>query len=650
MRIRGTFMKVLSNKRFLIVILAIMCSVLIATMALTVTTDVSYAENETVADAGSLVIGHISDIHYFPLAQCYRNVSDPAYEDSDFFYSMTGDTKLVLESGMVLGKLVKSIIADAQAGTAPHYFFASGDLSKNGERLALIDVANSLRYLQNEVRKIAGYEDFQVFATTGNHDLYNPSGEVYSQVDGKSRNTDVVSAMQFALIFAGLGYPDANLTGANGAINLTDYMPAEYWYSSFTSGYQTSSNNTSVEIHYYSDKLEEIAATADPAQRLVKYYSLGDEINVLSFSAEVLTEANKGYSFIVVDASDRTVEEVGTIVALGQAEYELLPASSEQIIFLAKADGTINTSKRLTKKSNASEIAAAFAAGESVFKATYRKHLTGGRVTEGCLDWMQAFCATQTGNRTTLGEETIVATFHQNSLPHWEQEDEILKDFTLYNWEYTSKRLIDMGCRYVLTGHMHASDVMSYTDAEGRTLYDFETGSIISYASPRRYVTIERKNCNGKLGEKTDSSVIMMKNIKEEPSDDVFNPATVWDQAAFDAATTLEAKLASNPNFEIYVRRYEMLSVETLNDYITIDIYSRLLDRVLDHFVNDKLIDSLKGTIENLLVGENSKLIIGSTAWTKSYSHCVPGIGSPSSKWRIHSRACEMFLRVLRSL
>lgn len=87
------------------------------------------------------------------------------------------------------------------------------------------------------MRNVRGYEDFQVFAAPGNHDLYNASGALYSQNNGEGRPSDGVSAAQFALIFAGLGYPNANLTGANGALKLTDYLPKEYWSGSFTDGY-----------------------------------------------------------------------------------------------------------------------------------------------------------------------------------------------------------------------------------------------------------------------------------------------------------------------------------------------------------------------------------------------------------------------------
>lgn len=618
-------MNIVSSRRFVVFLAVVLCTVLVATLSFSLTPGISFADPETAPTLdGSLMVGHISDVHYFPLEYSYLGVHNDGYEDSDFFYSMTGDTKLVLESGLVQNKLIHSIIEDAEAGIAPHYLIASGDLSKNGERVALIDVANSFRYLQNRMRAIPGYEDFQVFATTGNHDLYNPDGAVYSQEDGSNHDTDVVSAMQFALIFAGLGYPNANLTGADGAIKLTDYMPAEYWSSTFTSGYQTSSNSTLVEINYYSPVLQEIKNTADASERLEKYYELKDSVNVLSFTAEVTKAETKGYSFLVFDSSDRTYEKVGTIVAVGRDEYDTIPQKDDQgndnIFFLEDANGEIDTAHKLTKSSDNAAIIAAFDAGNRVYRGTHHKHLTGGRITTDCLDWAEEYCNTQTGAKTTLGEETIFATVHQNILPHWDQEDDILKDFTIYNWEYTAKRLLAMGCRYVFTGHMHASDLITYTDAEGRTLYDFETGSCVSYGSPCRYLTVERENCDGQLGEKSISKLKTINMLKELASDDIYNdsPAAQWNQTAYNTAIAAykanptaanwQAVLDSNPRYAVYITQYDFLSVLPFNTYATIDIYSRLVQRVVDHFVSEKLIASLKDMVAGLLVGEDSIL------------------------------------------
>ena len=164
---------------------------------------------------------------------------------------------------------------------------------------------------------------------------------------------------------------------------------------------------------------------------------------------------------MVIDASDRETEEVGSYARVGAAEFEWLKVNRPDTIYYLENgghledDGYIDTNTPYTY--SASAITSAFASGRQVYRATGQNHLCGGRLTEGVINWMQAFCDAQNATTPTLGEETIITCFHQNALPHWEQEDEILKDFTIYNWEYTPKRLLDMGVRYVFTGHMHAS-------------------------------------------------------------------------------------------------------------------------------------------------------------------------------------------------
>lgn len=159
-------------------------------------------------------------------------------------------------------------------------------------------------------------------------------------------------------------------------------------------------------------------------------------------------------------------------------------------------------------------------------------------------------------------------------------EDEILKDFTIYNWENTAKRLLDMGARYVFTGHMHVCDAMTYTDVEGRTLYDFQTGSCVSYYSPRRYTTLERYDFDGKLGETCVSSVFCLDDLKdangvarpfkEVPSHNVFT-APAFNDPTFKAAyeeyktATTEADkeekwaavVATNPDYLAYMINYD---------------------------------------------------------------------------------------------
>ena len=600
----------------LIVVLAILLASL---MSFSIVDGISKADGNIVKQ-NSLSLGHLSDIHYFPLHHCYQDVKADNYKTSDFYNSMTGDTKLVLESGIILKQQVEALIQDAKDGKCPQFVLATGDLSKNGEATALVDVANSLRYMQNEIRKIAGYENFQVFATPGNHDLYNTSGALYSQIDGSARKSDALSAMQFALVFAGLGYPNANLTGDDGAIDLTQYLPSDYWYGEFTKDYQVSYNSDKVNIHYYDENLEAVASKTTTAEKLALYYAIGDVNNALSFSAEILNPGLEDYSLLVIDASDRQAADIGALVRINKSEYEALKAAGKAADFkyyLEKADGAINTDK----EASADELARALASGNHIYRSTGLDHLCGGRLTEPVLDWMQKYCEQQNvEGKSTLGEETVIACFHQNALPHWEMEDEILKDFTVYNWENTAKRMLDMGIRYVFTGHMHVCDAMTYTDAAGRTLYDFQTGSCVSYYSPRRYTTISRYDANGKLGEDCVSKVMTLDTvgIKEVPSSNVFDAAP-WNQATYDAAIAIykanpthanwEAVVATNPDYLAYIIQYDDMSRLSYNDYITKEIYSQLLDRLVSHFINQGTIDSLVSKVTDVVAGDN--MVVG---------------------------------------
>ncbi len=596
----------------------VLAIVLVSAIGLSAFGGVAFAADQSapVKTGDALNVGHMSDIHYFPLEYCYQGVYNDDYMTSDFYHSMTGDTKLVLESGIVFNTAINNILKDADDHIAPQYLLASGDLSKNGERVALIDVANTLRYLQNEMRKKDGYENFQVLATVGNHDLYNHNGALYSDKNGDGRTADVVTAMQFALIFAGLGFPEATLDGANGTVNLTEYMPAEFWYSSFTSGYQASENAPNLTFTYYSEQLQAVnTQNLTSSEKLGYYYEIGDDINKLTYIADV---NDADYVFAIIDSADReqvdAAKEIGPLSRINKAEYDALKVKPR--LYLDNNDGVINTNRLVSATT-------AFSSGKNVYRASSVQHITGGRITTECLDWIESKTAPMQAE-AEFGEKTILSSFHHNVLPHFEQEDDILKDFTLYNWEYTAKRFLDMGVRYAFTGHMHASDAMTYTDVEGRTLYDFETGSMISYASPRRYVTLSRFNCDGKLGERLESSVHILKNIKEFASDNIAD-ADPWNQTAYDSAMAAfkaipddaahkeqrdaawQAVLDSNKDYSVYIIRYdefaELGDDNLYNDFISKDIYTIIVDRMIDHFITDRTIDSLKQSVETLMLG-----------------------------------------------
>ena len=511
-------------------------------------------------ETSRLEFGQMSDIHYFPEEYCYPSTAE-GYEDSDFYHSTTGDTKLVIESGDILSAHVEDFIADAREGIAPTYLFATGDLSKNGERVALVDVANKLRYLQNEVRalakedatKYAKYANFQVFAVQGNHDLYNGSGKLYDAT-GNEYQAEVVTSAQFALIFTGLGYPDVDYD------TLLSIYPEEYWSSDYTNGYVSSNNADNVTIRYFNTHLANIAKNGFNMPDYTALFG-GENINALSYYATV---EGSDYGFFVLDGTDREIVESVTPVRVSKDEYdaviESLAGTSAKYnaanglkdddavnfatFYLENGDGSISSTP-----ADAAEINAAFVSGDPVYVNTAYDHLTGGRLTEPLLEWMRGITA-------EAPDKTYVGAYHFNVLPHFEQEDDILKDFVFYNWEYIAKEFLKMGVRYGISGHMHSSDIAYYHDAAGRTFYDIETGSTVSYASPCRYMTIVRYDLEDeKSGEQFTSSLHVLED--------------------FGGMNGTDATYAN------------------YNEYITEHIYGQLVERIVDHFITMRTIEGI---------------------------------------------------------
>lgn len=566
-----------------LLIVALLFTLAFACSGLTASADEA---KKGVTPQDTLTFGQMSDIHYFPLEHCYDADAED-YTDSDFYHSTTGDTKLVIESGAILDAHVDAILDDARASKAPQYLFATGDLSKNGERVALIDVANKLRYLQNKMRNIEGYENFQVFAVQGNHDLYNGSGKLYDE-HGNEYQAEVVTSAQFALIFAGLGYPDRTEE------ELEKIYPSDYWSSSYTNGYVESTTAENVEITYFNQNLQNMAEGEFNYDYYTALFNGGETVNALSYYVEFTD--NDNYGFFVLDGTDREMTEDPSPVRVSEAEYTQVRSALEDITAAYNAANGLegedevdlvrfyigeDNLKAGNYTSDASAIKAAFDGGDTVYADTGYDHLTGGRLTEPLLDWMRGITAKGP-------DKTYVGAYHFNVLPHFEQEDDILKDFVFYNWEYIAKEFLKMGVRYGISGHMHASDVAYYHDAAGRTFYDIQTGSSVSYASPRRYMTIERY-------------------------------------------TTANNKAAEKFSFTLHILdKFEGMDqgYKSYNDYISGNIYGQLVERVVDHFITVRTIDDLDipGLVSGLPfgIGDFVEYLVGIVK-TELYPNGYPG-------------------------
>ncbi len=638
----------------------------------------NFVRNET------LTLAHISDVHYFPLEYCYVFDEDEngnktyidktsqSFLNSDFNNATYGDTKLVTESGIILTRFVYNMIdktklavtnlqnalnsqnaneidlAKKQLDEIPDVLIVSGDLSKNSERVALIDVANAFRFLQNEMRKISylqsteffPFENFQILVAPGNHDLYNGEGKVYdAKNQGKEFATDTLDTTLFSQIFAGLGYPDVpnenykkftlQSSTTIGSEKIESSRKDSFWFGEFTGEYVFSTNAKNMKISYYSDALQNISdvdktnATVQDFQNIVSNYeSIGEKNNVLSYVAEFSNEktfsdsSSTGVTIVMCDSSDRTKTEEKVVVVATASQIANRSASNPIFSF----DEATQKYADVTNLSN-QELLKLLQNDKNLYYNTSFDHITGGKITEKFLDWLENFISTSTSATSNVfssgTDETLIFSSHHNILPHFDAEDELLKDFTVYNWEYVANRLIGMNVKMALTGHMHVNDVQNYVDSNGKVLYDCQTGSLVSYTSPTRTIKISRdyfnKDMKNFVAEDFAVNILQTDNLKELPSSNIIKKSELsWNEVEVDNNLSNSQKFAlrynANKDFFTYAYCYEDLNTSTFNEYINQEIYSQIVDRILNHFLSEKTLVNLENKVESTIVSMLNEL------------------------------------------
>ena len=115
------------------------------------------------------------------------------------------------------------------------------------------------------------------------------------------------------------------------------------------------------------------------------------------------------------------------------------------------------------------------------------EHITAGRIDEGLMPWVVG----QIKDAEKAGD-TVIGLMHHGVVPHFQGEEDLLYEYVVDDWQNVATQFADAGMRYVFTGHMHANDITQYTSVSGNTITDLETGSLSSWMSPQRHVTITK--------------------------------------------------------------------------------------------------------------------------------------------------------------
>ena len=85
----------------------------------------------------------------------------------------------------------------------------------------------------------------------------------------------------------------------------------------------------------------------------------------------------------------------------------------------------------------------------------------------------------------------VIAMMHHPLIPHFTGADSFVEAVSIANYENVRNALADAGVRVIFTGHFHTSDIAKDFNLDlSKTIYDVNTGSLISYPCDYRVATL----------------------------------------------------------------------------------------------------------------------------------------------------------------
>jgi 3',5'-cyclic AMP phosphodiesterase CpdA len=81
----------------------------------------------------------------------------------------------------------------------------------------------------------------------------------------------------------------------------------------------------------------------------------------------------------------------------------------------------------------------------------------------------------------------VIGMMHHGLIEHWRYQNKMMPGYIIEDSKAIAAMMYHMGLRLMFTGHSHAQDISKY-----KGIYDIETGSLVSYPSPYRVLTLHR--------------------------------------------------------------------------------------------------------------------------------------------------------------
>lgn len=90
----------------------------------------------------------------------------------------------------------------------------------------------------------------------------------------------------------------------------------------------------------------------------------------------------------------------------------------------------------------------------------------------------------------------IFGMMHHGAVEHFFGQSILFPEYVVYDWDSIYVDFADAGLEVMFTGHFHSQDIVQKTTAMGNTIYDIETGSLLTWPCPFRILELTGNQLN----------------------------------------------------------------------------------------------------------------------------------------------------------
>lgn len=212
----------------------------------------------------------------------------------------------------------------------------------------------------------------------------------------------------------------------------------------------------------------------------------GSEISHLRVAENLKRIENSGKQVFVINGNHDV--NLSSHSYLGDSPVSIQNVNSQRFAEIYNdfgyGDAVSRCSENLSYSADIGEDYRLIALDPSVYTNSNGKEYTSiGEFSQDTLLWIKEQCEKAVeDNKKIIGMTHIPILDHMFELDH--------SAFKVANSAQVADDFLDWGFEYLFVGHLHQQDISSYEREDGKTLYEIQTGSLISYPIPIREVKL----------------------------------------------------------------------------------------------------------------------------------------------------------------